>query len=213
MEIDTSSRCWNFFQKVNAQSSTLCINSPAGEPLALTQRLSRLLLALAQFFRSRQTLSEVWTLYNTATAVVADLSMQAKQSSDLVHGTPPGSQDAVVSSSEHVVADSRGMRGFKFALTLTLIMNGVLSTHYPQLKSLAEFRSQFTNDASQPSIKAEQLMPMGAGFMGIFFDHVWAIEDQAAEVQAAWDIYGTDTAKRRSNTFSKKLEHTLESLL
>jgi hypothetical protein len=213
MDIDTSSPCWSFFRKVNAQSSTLCITPPVGESLALTQRLSRLLLALAQFFRSRQTLSEVWTLYNAATAVVADLSLQTKQASGLVCGTLPSSQDTIHWRSEHLVADHQGRRGFKFALTLTLIMNGVLSTHYPQSQSLANFRNRFTNDCEAVPAKAEQLMPMGAGFMGMFFDHVWAVGARAAEAPAAWDMYGTETVNRQSTTFSKRLETTLESLL
>ena len=156
-------------------------------------------------------MSEVWTLYNTATAVVLDLSMQTKQARGSAHEMLTCSREVVDPESEHAVADIRGMRVFKFALTLTLIMNGVLSTHYPHSESLAGFRNRFANEAI--SKKAEHLMPMGTGFMGIFFDHVWAIEDQTDGVSAAWDIYGTEAASRGSTTFSKRLEDTLESLL
>ena len=217
MNIDASSRCWSFFKKVNAQSSSLRIASPAGEPLDLTQRLCQLLSALAYFFRSEQTLSEVWTLYHVSKTVVADLSLQAKQMSAMaLHQTPANSHNAIGSRSEeftHVTAANQSVRGFKFALTLTLIMNGVLSTHYPDSESLAEFRRQFTKEALPPSTKAGQLMPMGAGFVGMFLDHVWAIEDETAEVPAAWDIYGKETANKQSTAFSKRLEDTLESLL
>lgn len=105
------------------------------------------------------------------------------------------------------------MRGFKFALTLTLIMNGVLSIHYPDCEDLADFRRKFTDETLPPSAKAGQLMPMGAGFVSMFLDHVWAIEYDAADTSAAWDIYGTGSAKERSTAFSKRLENTLESLL
>lgn len=217
MNIDTSSPCWSFFRKVNARSSTLTITSPAGEPLDLTQKLSRLLSALAYFLRSEQTLSEVWTMYNICATVVADLSLQVKQVDDMAsHETPADSRDAVSSRPEEsarVTAANQNMRGFKFALTLTLIMNGVLSTHYPDSEGLASFRRRFTDEAVQPSAKAEQLMPMGAGFVGMFLDHVWAMEAGVTDAPAAWDIYGKALANERSNAFSKRLEHTLESLL
>jgi hypothetical protein len=196
---------------VNAQSATLCITPPAGEQLALTQRLSRLLLALAQFFRSGQILSEVWTLYNTATAVVADLSMRAKEASDQPHATLSNSESDVDTRSERRMSGCQGLRGFKFALTLTLLINRVLGTHFPRSKSLADFRHQFANEALPTN--AEQLMPKGAGFMGTFLDHIWATEDQTTEAPGAWDSLGAETANRRSITFSKKLESTLESLL
>jgi hypothetical protein len=105
------------------------------------------------------------------------------------------------------------MRGFKFALTLTLIMNGVLSVHYPDSEDLASFRRRFTDETLPPPAKAGQLMPMGAGFVSMFLDHVWAVEYEAANIPAAWDIYGKGSANERSTAFSKRLENTLESLL
>ena len=217
ININTSSPCWSFFQKVNSRSSTLRITSPAGEPLGLTERLGRLLSALAYFFRSDQTLPEVWKMYNIATAVVTDLSMEVKQTNAMTsHETPADPHDATSSNSEehtHAKAANQSMRGFKFALTLTLIMNGVLSTHYPDCEKLANFRRQFTDETLPPSAKAGQLMPMGAGFVGMFLDHVWAIEDDAADVPAAWDIYGKGLANERSSAFSRRLEKTLESLI
>jgi hypothetical protein len=92
-------------------------------------------------------------------------------------------------------------------------MNGVLSTHYPDSEGLASFRRRFTDEAVPPSAKAGQLMPMGAGFVGMFLDHVWAMEAGATDAPAAWDIYGKGLANDRSTAFSKRLEHTLESLL
>ena len=217
MNIDTSSPCWSFFRKVNAQSSTLHITSPAGEPLDLTQKLSRLLSALAYFLRSEQTLSEVWKMYNICATVVADLSLQVKQADVMASRGPPADSHGAVSSRcegpAHVIVASQSMRGFKFALTLTLIMNGVLSTHHPDCEDLARFRSQFTDEAVPPSAKAGQLMPMGAGFVGMFLDHVWAMEAGAADAPAPWDIYGKGFANERSTAFSKRLEQTLESLL
>lgn len=154
MNIDTSSPCWSFFRKVNARSSTLTITSPAGQPLDLTQKLSRLLSALAYFLRSEHTLSEVWTMYNICATVVADLSLQVKQVGNMAsHETPADSRDTVSSKSEEsarVTAANQNMRGFKFALTLTLIMNGVLSTHYPDSEGLASFRRRFTDEAVPP---------------------------------------------------------------
>lgn len=217
MNIDTSSPCWSFFRKVNARSSTLSITSPAGEPLDLTQKLSRLLSALAYFLRSEQTLSEVWKMYKICATVVADLSLQVKQLDVTAsHKTPADSHDPISSRSEelkHVTAAKQSMRGFKFALTLTLIMNGVLSTHYPDSEGLANFRRKFTDEAFPPATKAGQLMPMGAGFVGMFLDHVWAMEAGAVDAPAPWDIYGKGLANERSTAFSKRLEHTLESLL
>lgn len=213
MDIDVSSRCWSFFQNVNAQCATLSITSPIGESLVLTQRLSRLLLAIADFFRSKQTLSEVWTLYKISTAVVEDLSQQSVETSVAAScAALDSAHDDVGSRSEHVMVGGQGMRGFKFALTLTLIMNGVLSTHFPDCKSLADFRRRFTNETFSMPVNLGQLMPMGTGFMGMFFDHVWAMEDQTAS-QAGWDTCGTRTASIRSTTFSRKLENTLEALL
>lgn len=185
--------------------------------MGLMQRLCRLLSALANFFRSEQTLSDVWTMYNICANVVKDLSPQ----DDLVnamalHEMSACSHDAIGSISErhaYATAASQRMRGFKFALTLTLIMNGVLSIHYPDCEDLADFRRRFTDETLPPSAKAEQLMPMGAGFVSMFLDHVWAIEYDAADAPAAWDIYGTGIVKERSTAFSKRLENTLESLL
>jgi hypothetical protein len=217
MNIDTSSPCWSFFIRVNARSSTLRITSLAGEPLGLTERLGRLLSALAYFFRSDQTLSEVWKMYNIAITVVADLSLQVKQMDGMAsHELPADPHDATSSRSEehaNVKAANQSMRGFKFALTLTLIMNGVLSTHYPDCEKLANFRRDFTDETLPPSAKAGQLMPMGAGFVGMFLDHVWAIEDDAADTPAAWDVYGKGLANERSTAFSRRLEKTLESLI
>lgn len=47
----------------------------------------------------------------------------------------------------------------------------------------------------------------------MFLDHVWAIEAGATDAPAAFDIYGKGLANDRSIAFSKRLEHTLESLL
>ena len=183
----------------------------------LTQKLSRLLSALAYFLRSEQTLSEVWKMYKICATVVVDLSLQVKQLDVTAsHKTPADSHDPISSRSEelkHVTAAKQSMRGFKFALTLTLIMNGVLSTHYPDSEGLANFRRKFTDEAFPPATKAGQLMPMGAGFVGMFLDHVWAMEAGAVDAPAPWDIYGKGLANERSTAFSKRLEHTLESLL
>jgi hypothetical protein len=150
-------------------------------------------------------------MYNIAATVVADLSLQAKQINGTTsQGIPAASHDAISSSAKAV---RQSMRSFKFALTLTLIMNGVLSTHYPDCEKLANFRREFTDDTLPPTAKAGQLMPMGAGFMGMFFDHVWAIEYNAADTPAAWDIYGKGIANERSTAFSRRLEDTLESLI
>ena len=156
-------------------------------------------------------------MYNICATVVADLSSQIKKVDDLAsHATPAEPNDAVSSRSgepARVPAANQNMRGFKFALTLTLIMNGVLSTHYPDSEGLASFRRRFTDEAVPPSVKAGQLMPMGAGFVGMFLDHVWATKAGAADAPAAWDIYGKGLANERSTAFFKRLEHTLESLL
>ena len=157
-------------------------------------------------------------MYNICATVVTDLSLQVKQVDDVVasHGTPAASHDAISLTSEehaHVKAANQNMRGFKFALTLTLIMNGVLNIHYPDSESLANFRRRFADEAVPPSAKVGLLMPMGAGFVGMFLDHVWAMEAGASGAPAAWDIYGKEFADERSTAFSKRLEHTLESLL
>ena len=202
---------------MNCRSSTLRITSAAEEPMGLMQRLCRLLSALANFFRSEQTLADVWTMYNICASVVTDLSSQDGEMNAMAsHELPADSRDVNSPLSEghgHAAAANQSMRGFKFALTLTLIMNGVLSVHYPDSESLASFRRRFTDETLPPPAKAGQLMPMGAGFVGMFLDHVWAVEYEAANVPAAWDIYGKGSANERSTAFSKRLENTLESLL
>jgi hypothetical protein len=208
--VDANSRCWSFFNAVNARTATIRFTQPTGESPALFQRLSLLLFELAIFFRSNQALSDVWRLYGIATTVIADFSARISQSNDLTpHATLGDSHDGTGAKPESFAVDERDLRGFKFALTLTLIINGTLSIHYPDRDDLVKFRQQFTN--AIPS-KAELLMPMGVGFMGQFLSNVWAIEDTTAP-QEAWDTYGTDFATRRSNAFSQKLEGTLESLL
>jgi hypothetical protein len=54
---------------------------------------------------------------------------------------------------------------------------------------------------------------MGAGFVSMFLDHVWAVEYEAANVPAARNIHGIGSTNERSTAFSKRLENTLESLL
>jgi hypothetical protein len=95
-------------------------------------------------------------------------------------------------------------------LTVTLVFNGVLSTHYPDCEDLAKFRQRYTNATSS---KAKHPMAMGVGFMGQFLGNVWAIEDETTAPQAAWDMYGTSIATKPSSAFSQKLEDMLESLL
>jgi hypothetical protein len=196
---------------VNARTATIRFTQPTGESLALTQRLSRLLFDLAIFFRSEHTLSDIWTLYGTATTVIADLSARISQSNDSTpHSTLGDLHDGTGAKPEPFAVDERDLRGFKFALTLTLIINATLSAHYPDCDDLTKFRQRFANATSS---KAELLMPMGVGFMGQFLSNVWAIGEETTAPQEAWDIYGTDSAARRSNAFSQKLEGTLESLL
>jgi hypothetical protein len=196
---------------VNARTATIRFTQPTGESLALTQRLSRLLFDLAIFFRSEHRLSDVWTLYGTATTVIADLSARIDQSNDSVpHSTLGDLHDGTGAKPEPFAVDERDLRGFKFALTLTLIINATLNAHFPDCDDLTKFRQRFANATSS---KAELLMPMGVGFMGQFLSNVWAIGEETTAPQEAWDIYGTESAARRSNAFSQKLEGTLESLL
>jgi hypothetical protein len=209
--IDANSRCWSFFNAVNARNATIRYTQPTGGCIALTQRLSRLLSALAIFTQSEHTLPEVWTLYGIATSVVADLSARINQPDDLKpHSRLGDSLDGSNTKPELFAVDERDLRCFKFAVTLTLIFNGVLSTHFPNCDDLAKFRQRFTNATSS---KAEQLMPMGVGFMGHFLSNVWAIGEETTASQEAWDTYGPKSATRRSIAFSQRLENTLESLL
>lgn len=211
LDVDANSRCWRFYDTVNARTATLSLTQPAGTSLVFTQRLSRLLVAVAAFFRSKRTPSEVWTLYETSTAVVADLSVQSHHLNDLAsHATLESVRLDPGTSYEIAGVGDKDLRGFKFALTLTLVMNGVLREVFPENNSLANFKQQFT---SRLPLKGEQLMPIAAGFMGMFLSHVWAIDDETAALQAAWDIYGTESAARRSIAFSQRLESSLKSLL
>lgn len=209
--IDANSQCWSFYNTVNARTATVHFAQPNREPMALTQRLSRLLLALAEFFRSKRTLCEVLMLWQTAKEVVIDFSAQVNQSSDTSsHATLGNPQDDLGTGNKLVAVGDRDLRAFKLALTLTLIINGVLSARFPERHDLTDFRREFANEIS---LKDAQLMPLGTGFIGIFLSHVWAIEEETKHSQAAWDMDGTEFAPRRSTTFFRNLENTLESLL
>lgn len=213
-DIQPDCRCWSFFRKVNAQTATVGFLEPTGESLALVQRLSRLLLALGEFFRSNQALTDVWRLYNVATSVVTDLSREIQAMKDAAsHALIALSEAGYGAQPEFIGVSNYGLRAFKFALTLTLIMNHTLSVHNPQSVSLKEFRRQHTNEVLPISTKSGQLAPMGVGFMGVFLSHVWEIENETTSRRAAWDLYGTEQARKRSTTFSAKLEGSLESLL
>jgi hypothetical protein len=209
--IDVNSRCWSFFNAVNTRNAAIDFTQPTGGCMALTQRLSRLLSALAIFTQSKHTLPEAWTLYGIATTVVADLGARIEQSNDLTpHATLGEMHDGSNPKAELFAVDERDLRCFKFVLTVTLVFNGVLSTHYPDCEDLAKFRQRYTNATSS---KAKHPMAMGVGFMGQFLGNVWAIEDETTAPQAAWDMYGTSIATKPSSAFSQKLEDMLESLL
>lgn len=214
VDIEQQSRCWNFFNKVNAQTATVKFIEPAGESLVLVQKLSRMLLALFAFFRSRQTLPDVWLMYNTAADVVEGLSREVHAMRDAASHERiidlQGGNDAQL---ELVPVNRHGLSAFKFALTLTLIMNATLSIHYPHSMGLRDFRRRYTDEALPIVMKAGQLAPMGVGFIGVFLSHVWAIEHEMTQQSEPWDIYSTESATKRSMTFSKKLESSLESLL
>lgn len=210
--IDASSRCWSFYNTVNARTATVHFTQPTGEPLELTQRLSRLLLALAEFFRSKRTLCEVSTLWQIAKEVVIDFSAQVKQSSEtsphaMLQGDPG-------TGNKLAAAGGRDLRAFKLALTLTLIINGTLSARFPERHDLMDFRRQFAHEIH---LKEAQLMPLGTGFVGLFLSHVWAIEAETKCSQAALEMElemdGREFASQRSTTFFQNLENTLESLL
>jgi hypothetical protein len=169
LDINSESPCWSFYRAANARIATIKFTQPAGRSLTLMPRLSRLLLALANFFRAEQILSDIWILYRGATTVVTDLSVHLIQSNDLASDTIRGHcAHGPVTGPRCGGAGSQDIHGFKFALTLTLIINGVLSSHYSDNEDLADFRRRYSNDKFSISEETEQLMPIGAGFMSLF---------------------------------------------
>lgn len=152
-------------------------------------------------------------MYDTAADVVDGLSREIHANQDASHAPLVDLQDDHEVRSELLPVNRHALRAFKFALTVTLIMNATLSTHYPNDVSLRDFRRRYTDDAMSIVMKGGQLAPMGVGFIGVFLSHVWAIENETAQHPEPWDIYGTGCATKRSTTFSKRLEGSLESML
>ena len=213
LNVNKSSRCWNLYNSVISQTSIMNISQSAGSEFALTQRLAKLIGAIADFLLSPRSVSELWRLYRVAATLVAEFSQRCDRtytrdaSPDPTSELPP----------EPTPADRLDTRCFIFALTNALLMNAVLSVHYPNATELTEFRASHASRVLPLSMKSSQLKPIGAGFVGVYLSHVWDtdFEEFAAGGgrETGSDGRGSDSAVRRSVAFSGRLEGTLQGML
>jgi len=215
LNVDASSRCWTFYNSVICQTTAIDVSGSTGPEHALTRRLAKLVSAIADFLLSSRSVSELWRLYRAATTLVAELSPRCDQT----HAAEDASIRATPASGmppETLTSNRRDTRCFTFALTNALLMNAVLSVHYPEATELASFRQQYASKVLPLSMKPGQLKPIGAGFVGVFLGHVWDTDPgkMTGGGQSIPDtLDGTNSASHRSTAFSRRLESTLQGML
>lgn len=215
LSIDRASCCWTFFDLSVSYTSTLHLQEPAGQSLALTKCLSRMFSGLSDFLMSTRGLNEVWEFYRIVTSLIFDIREQ-----NCKKWATFSRPSSAVDCAGRIHARGTGKNcpricSYGFLLTFAFLLNSVLSAHHPNSSDLIIFRQEHSSQVLSLSMQAEQLKPIGAGLVALYLEVVWAAnaENIGLKMTTTGNTHKAAATARWSVGVCRKLELVLQPLL
>lgn len=182
--------------------------SESSSPLTtLTTELSQLFAGLSDFLLSERSLAELWTFYMIATVIVTAFDQRPhRATSENTQPSQTSSHDPKRSTQAPAsIQHETGTPSYRFCLTIALLMNNVLYSHYPDAPDLVSFRQKYSDDIVQLSSDPGKLKPIGAGLVGIYLGAFWTANAERRDSAA-----DSGCQQRKSSEFSQVLEQALQ---
>lgn len=206
--IDEASRCWSFYNKTVAETAAMTCSESSSPLTTMTTELSQLFAGLSDFLLSKRSLAELWTFYMIATLIVTAFDQRPHRAGSENRQPSQGSSHDTKRSTQAPASIQRetGTPSYRFCLTIALLMNNVLYTHYPDAPDLISFRQKYSDDIVQLSSDPGKLKPIGAGLVGIYLGAFWIANAERRDSAAE-----PGCQRPRPNEFSQVLEQALQS--
>lgn len=215
LQADESSQLWSIYNERAARPRK--DHSRVNSDLTSAWKPSNLLSGMLSLVRGAGTSSEALSYYDSLLSALRFYRVRLSAAQETLFcdsqrtNTTNGCQDSPGGTRSYL----RLLRHYGLSLASALVTNVILGMHFPSgSENLSQMSCSFVCELVFLAKEARNFRPLGANYTAPFLNTAWAVSDRTSrkQLQTTLDSHQIDFEVERAMVFSKKLNHSLDSL-